>query len=195
MQEIETPEQLKRFESHIQTEDNGDVLSCISGPELSPMLYLTEDDIKCKLTHSYIEFDGEFHLIDLYLARYIARLDDKPLLSSIGEKMNPSILAKLPFVLPSLAAAMNIRGKLDDIKTAVSIDYYESVFGILVRSVLTRASVFVLVLDDLVSECSKDFIKRFYSFVGNLNVDRFYVILSESLSPCIYPELFMDWNT
>lgn len=193
MQDIETPEQLKRFESHIQTEDSGDVLSCISGPELSPMLYLTEDDIKCKLTHSYIEFDGEFHLIDLYLARYIARLDDKPLLSSIGEKMNPSILAKLPFVLPSLAAAMNIRGKLDDIKTAVSIDYYESVFGILVRSVLTRASVFVLVLDDLVSECSKDFIKRFYSFVGNLNVDRFYVILSESLSPCIYPESF-SWT-
>lgn len=190
MHDIEAPEQLRELENLAQNEGKGEILSCISGPEWSPMLYFTEDDVTCKLTHSYIEFGGEFHLIDLYLAQYLAKLDDKYLFSSIGDKMSPNILSKLPFVLPSLAAAMNIRGQLDHAKTPVSVDYYESVFEILVRAMLTRVSIFVLVIDDLISESSKDFIKRFYNFIGNLNVDRFYVIFSESLSPCIYPESF-----
>lgn len=194
MQSIETPEQLREIESSAPNDGNCDgdneVLSCISGPEWSPMLYLTKDDITCKLTHSYIEYGGEFHLIDLYLARCIAKLNDKYLLSSIRDKMSLNALVKLPFVLPSLSAAMNIPGQLEYAKTPVAVDYYESIFGIMVHAILAHTSIFVLVIDDLISECSKDFLKRFYSFVSNLSADRFYVIFSESLSPCIYPESF-----
>lgn len=190
MQSIETPEELRGIENSPPSDDDGDVLSCISGPEWSPMLYLTESDILCEFTHTHIEYGGEFHLIDLYLAQYISKLNDKCLISSIKRKMDENILEKLPFVLPSLSTAMGLSSKLEYKKISVAIDYYESVFEIMVSAILAHASIFVLVIDDLISECSRDFFKRFYSFLSNLSIDRLYVIFSEPLSPCTCLESF-----